>query len=364
MGTIYKRKDSKYFWIKYTLPNGRTKHESSKSIHKRTAQKLLQRREGDIASGKPSAAMYGKVTFQELAEGLLIDYMKKQRKTVAKAESLIRLHLGPYFGHLAANEITTDLVNAYVAKRLGEDASYAYINRELSALKRMYSLALRSTPPKVAQAPCIEKLAEKNVRTGFLTDEQFLELKENLPDYLRAPVEFAFCYGWRKSEIFNLTWDKVDLKKGTVRIERGDTKNERAKQVYLFPEILGLFRTLRNQPESLKTPYVFHRQGEHIKGFYGAWRAACRRAGIPGMLFHDLRRTAARNMRQMGLSEKEIMEIAGWKTRTVFDRYNIVDDKDQIKAAALMSEKAKALTVTLSLRSGKSGEEGEKVRSL
>jgi integrase len=80
--------------------------------------------------------------------------------------------------------------------------------------------------------------------------------------------------------------------------------------------------------------FVFHREGRPIKSFRTAWKLACTRAGLEGRLVHDLRRTAARDFRRQGASEGEIMKLCGWKTRAMFDRYNIIDEIDLAQAVA------------------------------
>ena len=78
-------------------------------------------------------------------------------------------------------------------------------------------------------------------------------------------------------------------------------------------------------PES---PYVFHRSGRRLVRFDTAWDAACEAVGLPGLLFHDLRRSGARNYRRAGVGEDVIQRIGGWKTASMFKRYNIVDERD------------------------------------
>jgi len=236
--------------------------------------------------------------------------------------------------------------------------SNASINRELAALKRMFHLAAECTPPKVNLIPHIPMLKESNVRKGFFEYSEYSALKEALPDYLKPVVTFGFHSGWRKGEILSLTWDRVDLEQGIVRLDPGETKNEEGRTLYMNEELLNEIHNLQSK-RRLGCPYVFHRDGKPIRSFRKSWDRACIKAGffeilknedgtpvivrdkkgnekvvkVPTRIFHDFRRTAVRDMVRSGVSERVAMSISGHKTRSVFERYNIVSDQDLKEAS-------------------------------
>src|ERR1019366_1969555 len=170
-GSVYSIKGSRVLWIKY-YRNGVPIRESSGSSKVKAAEKLLRLRIGAISSGTYVPLQVTKTLVSELGEDLLREYRINERKSTGDLETRWDLHIKPFFGHLRAIEVTSSLVGAYIDARQKAGAENATINRELAALKRMFSLARQSTPPKINAAPYIAMLKQNNIRTGFLSSKK------------------------------------------------------------------------------------------------------------------------------------------------------------------------------------------------
>jgi integrase len=229
-----------------------------------------------------------------------------------------------------ALDISTDRVRGYISLRQAEESSNASINRELSALKRMFSLAVQSG--KLSSKPYVPALAENNARQGFLDHGSFLTLRGRLPDYLKDPVTFLYLSGWRVSEMRALEWRDVDAAGKLVRLRPEVSKNKDGRLLPLRGELLEIIQRGRERRVS-ECPFVFHRKGRPIGDFKKAWATAREAAKLVGLLIHDLRRTAVRNYVRAGVPERVAMSLSGHKTRSVFDRYNIVSETDLIQAS-------------------------------
>jgi integrase len=178
-------------------------------------------------------------------------------------------------------------------------------------------------------------------------------------------VTFAYYTGWRKQEILSLKWNQIDLNARTVRLDPGTTKNGAGRIVVLDGELLETIQSqwerrkvaeIPGQSPTLLCPHVFHRGGNPIRDFRKAWANARKATGLGAKMLHDFRRTAVRNMVRAGVHERIAMSISGHKTRSVFDRYNIVSEEDLKEAARRTWEHAqnqdKAENVIV-LRSGR-----------
>jgi integrase len=317
--------------------------ESSRSVRESDAKKLLAIREGDIARGLPVSPRQARITIGEILDDVKVDYTVNRKKTYADLESRCRLHLLPFFGSYRASSVTTDEVRFYIRKRQRVGASNGTINRELTALKRAYSLATQAG--KLLWKPYIPMLDEDNVRQGFFGYSQFLKILSYLPAHVQPVAKFAYITGWRSlSEILPLQWIQIDFDAETIRLEPGTTKNRQAR---VFPMTAELRQLLQDQwarhkallGEGYDCPWVFPYGARRFKSFKTAWRTACRNAGMDARIPHDFRRTAVRNLTRAGIVEGVAMQMTGHLTGSVFDRYNIVSRGDLDHAKALLDIK-------------------------
>lgn len=345
-GTLRQR--GRIWWVRYKV-NGKAYEESSGSTDRRKAEKLLARREAELGLGHFVAPDVKRTTVVDLADMLRNDYRMNGRRSLRRAETSLA-HLLGYFGAARAMTISADRIAAYVADRKDVGAAPATIRNELAALKRMFTLGIRAG--KVAHRPHIPSIQVSNARQGFFEGDDFASVYTELPHYLQPVAEFAYLTGWRiPSEVLPLTWAQVDLGAGVVRLEPRTTKNDEGRTFPFdaLPTLKRLLNTQRERTRALERatghiiPWVFHRDGQRIKYIRRAWFSACSRAATvthsngvkevtrPELLSripHDFRRTAVRNLVRAGVPERVAMQLTGHKTRSVFDRYNIVNERD------------------------------------
>lgn len=344
MGSVYLR--GRIWWFRYSH-RGRSYRESSRSTQRSTAVRLLKQRLGEIGQGRFAGLDPEKVTFGELMELLVADYVLNGRRSLRRTESS-RKRLQAFFGDMRAVEITPDNILRYIRSRQKDTppAAPASIRLELSALKRAFNLALRAG--RLHARPYIPSIEVSNVRKGFFEADELRRVLARLPTDLRAVVRFCYLTGWRRGEVLSLTWDQVDLEARCVRLEPGTTKNDEGRTFPFttFPALAELLTERRAATDEVeaetgrRVPWVFHRRGKPIVRFDAQWKRATKHAGVPGRLLHDLRRTAVRNLERAGVPRSVAMKLTGHKTEAIYRRYAIVSEAD-------LSDGIKKLAATL-----------------
>ncbi len=320
--------------------------ESSRTTDRQEAENLLARRIQSMSESAPVNISRRQAPMTKLIKSLLRDYQINHRASMGDVESRWRLHLRPVFGSLVSSQITSGLLDKYVDQRLKEGAANATINRELAVVKRMLNLGYTATPLTVYFMPRFPRLDENNIRKGFLLDEQYWRLRIFCSEpWFQALVEAAYTYGWRLGELLSLQVNQVDLLHQTICLHPGKTKNREGREVTMTQSIRRLFTQC--VAEKSGEELVFTRSnGKAVRDFRRMWNNAREAAGVPELLFHDLRRTAARNLRRAGVAEGIIMKIAGWRTRSTFERYAIVSQTD-IQEALQKLEKQRSHSVKI-----------------
>jgi integrase len=340
-GVFEKLPGSGIWWVRFADGSGRIRREKVGS--KSAAIQLYMRRKNQVREQtKLPENLRTVVRISDLAPAIEKDYRANKQKSYDSVERRLRKHLLPYFGNIAANELGTDDLNQYVEKRHNEGASNATINREMAALRRVLNIARASTPPRVRTLPVFPHLTENAPRQGFVEDQKYLKLAKHADElWLKAILATAYAFGFRKSELLlNMKVRQIDLENRTIRLYSGTTKNNEARIVKMTAEVYGLLRDCVSNKEP--GDHVFTRgDNDPVRDFRGAWYSLCERAGLgkfvtdenkqskwEGLLFHDLRRSAVRNMVRRGVSETVAMRLSGHKTRSVFLRYDITNFGD------------------------------------
>ena len=370
-GSIYQQQGSANWWLQY-YRNGKVYRQSAGTTNRRKAERLLQRKIGEIATGNFLEPAAERTLVKQLAADLLTEYEANARHSLVNVRRNWAKHLAPRFENLKARDVRTDALNQYITERQAEGASNASINRELAALKRAFKLGMIAG--KVAKMPIFPHLTERNIRQGFLEDAAYAKLAKACASeglWLRAMLEIGSAFGWRVNELRQLKVAQIDLAARTIRLEPGTTKNSEGRTVIMTELVYQLLAQSISGKKADERVFT-RKEGEvqvSVGDFRKVWAKVCCAAGagkmlcpscgsevtkdakskakcahcskewknkeldFSGLLFHDLRRTAVRNMVRRGIPERVAMTISGHKTRAVFDRYNIVNEADLRDAA-------------------------------
>lgn len=212
-------------------------------------------------------------------------------------------------------------------KRKG--AANATVNRYLEVLRRAFSLAATHDPPLVGWVPHFELLEEDNVRTRFITDKQYQTIRGSLPLHLKGLLIFGYHLGMRKTALLNLRRDMVDWQNRVIRSKAARAAKKRGRVLPIYGDMSPwLEMEMATWSKTPKCPWILHHGGAKIGDFRKAWKTACDAAKVPDLLFHDLRRSAVRNMERAGVPRSLAMAITGHKTDSVYSRYAIVSEQD------------------------------------
>lgn len=349
-GTIYRR--GRIWYFKYHV-DGRAFYESSHGETRADAVKLLQRRLGAVAEGRPTGREGEKLTLSELRAILREDYEQRERKSWDRAKRAFAAVVAVFGEHCKVSRVTADRLHQYLTARLDAGAARSTVQKELASIKRALNLAVeRGLLPYRVPFPRMGEI--RNARCEFVEAWEWALARPELPEYWQDMGDMAIQLGWRcKGELRPLIWAQVDFDRGLVHLAKYHTKNDDAR-VYPFAEAPSVLAALQRrraytdeveQRTGKQVPYVFHVEGKPISEsrFYEPWRAACRKAGVLGAdgrhkRPHDFRRSAVRSLETGGVPRSIAKRLVGHKTDAMYARYAITTE-DDLRAAVRQQHK-------------------------
>jgi integrase len=309
---IYRRLDSRYWWISATLPNGKRIRQSAGTEDRNEAEALL---------AKLSLEAYRELHFgikpKRSWQEAVVRYLKlKSNLRSYRDVSRICRMLDPYLGGLTLNQINGDVVWKVIDGQSKKGNRPATINRYLALIRNLLKTA-RDEWQWIDSIPMIRLLPGEVERDRWLTKEEADRLIAVCPRHVAALVRFALATGCRAREITGLEWNRVDLSRRTAWLNQ--TKNGTPRGVPLNRDAVAVLEEQVGQHPQYCFTYCGNPIGWDLTNT--AWHTALRNAGIQDFRFHDLRHTWASWHRQAGTSCDELKDLGGWKSRTMVDRY-------------------------------------------
>ena len=297
-----------------------------------------------------------RVFVKEILDDYILYLNIKRRKAAKITAGVLDSKIRPVFENRLASSIETKDAELYRSK-MHDLISDTTINRHLAYFHAALVHAhRRQTPRKVETVPYFEMADEShNVRTGFVEYRGYEEIMKKVPSSLKPLATCGYHVSTRKGELLEIRWPMVDLEDGVIELEPPKTKNREGRYLPIYGDMVPALKEQKalRDAEYPDTEFVFfwHKEdvmighggsrtepGSQIKDFRATWKAAVKAAGFDGLLFHDLRRSAQRNMRKAGIDQSIRKKISGHKTDSMERRYNIIDVAD-IKQAARQMEK-------------------------
>ena len=329
-GTIYKRGNS---WCVGFTVNGRRVRETV-GPNKKIAQKVLSLRMTQVLENRyfPPNRQVGRMPFNEFVQ-MYLERVVSLMKSIRTERNRVKRWVKD-LGIRPIGQITRAEIESWRREKMSR-CKPATINRDLSRLRHMLNIAVEWELLEKSPMQGMKFLRENNARTRYLSVDECHRLIDScMAPHIRAIVTVALHTGMRLGEILNLRWQDLDFSSGFILVR--DSKNGQARQV---PMDSMISTVLRSWPRLSDQDIVFTSvmTGGRIVDIRAGFLNSCKRAGITGLHFHDLRHTFASQFVMAGGDIYILKEILGHKSITNSQRYAHLSPTYKIKAIDRMN---------------------------
>ncbi|MDP2016953.1 site-specific integrase [Hydrogenophaga sp.] len=312
--TLYKRKDSPYYWVKFSPIKGELKAlmQSTGTANKRQAQQYHDKLQGERWE-QDKLGVKPRRTWDEAAAKFLEETSHK--RTHEWDKSMLRWFY-PHLGGKDLVDINRALLDQVRAVRANGMAP-ATANRYMAVVRTILRRACIEWE-WLDRVPKVGMMKDSGGRLRSLTREEFSRLMAELPEHLADMAQFSVATGLRQANVTRLEWKQISLARQHLWVAALDHKNGRPHSVPLNEAAMQVL--LRR--EGHHQTHVFTYEGNPIGQVNTkAWRNALQRAGILDFRWHDLRHTFATWHREAGTPTHELQRLGGWKTQSMVERY-------------------------------------------
>ena len=241
-----------------------------------------------------------------------------------------------FFRDIDLRAITPLMIERFRKSRLKVENTRSTVNRYTALLKRMFNIAIEEGFAESNPVRKVKLYSEKDtLRERILAKVEERKLMETCSETLRPIITVALNTGMRKGEILNLTWNQVDFENRRIRVEK--TKSGKVRFIPVNDSLFHELNTLRKMDG--QSPYLFFNSetGRPYVDMKKGFKAACRRAEIKGLRFHDLRHTFATRLVEKGADIETVRDLLGHHSITITQRYTHTSDDRKRKAVELLS---------------------------
>ncbi len=339
-GRVYLRtyKSGRSSWtIDYRDENGKRVQKALPTAQSREeALFILQRKVREVFDRKHGVERRRrKIGFSHFAEIYLQDYAMITKKSWETDAYRMKM-LNEFFKDKELREITPLMVERFRKSRLKAGNTKSTCNRYLQLLKKMFNVAGEEGYAEENPIQKVKLFSEKDVlRERILTEEEEERLLKESADHLRPILILALNTGMRRGEILNLKWSQVDFTERKIVVEK--TKSQKFRFLPMNSTVYNELRRLK--AKNAQNPFVLlnPETGKPYVDVMTAFKAACRRAGVEGLRFHDLRYTFASRLVKRGADIVTVQTLLGHSTVTLTQRYTHADDERKREAVELLS---------------------------
>jgi integrase len=301
---LYKRNSSKYYWCRFTAPNGKEVRRTTKTTNKPEAELF----EASLISECWRVFKLGDKPRRTWQEAVVKWLDETKHKATHKNDISYLRFADQFLGRLYLDEISREAINQIIEAKCKTGVANGTVNRILEVVRTVLNMAAVQWE-WIARAPHVRMLVEPQRRIRWLTRAEVQRLRFKLKPHMRDMMDFSLATGLRESNVTRLGWSEIDLARKVAWVHPDESKSGKAIGIPLNADAMRVLKAQWGKHSERVFTYI----GKPVKNANTrAWRQVLKDVGIKDFRWHDLRHTWASWHVQNGTRLEVLRELGGW----------------------------------------------------